>query len=409
MINIFNGSDQEIEYYLNKESALQAIVMHIFTEGELLVVGYYTEGSSEEEKITDIITALGIGNGNGPENYRILTDQQILVVTSVLDYVPDVSAVSLNQRYVVKDKTTGKIWYLCRYSSSETGQIEIKKTEIKDKLIVHDASTGEIWFINPPNIVNYFDSVLKPGFSDIIEINGDLTVKVESNGKIYDDLHFINSEEKNYLISKLFESNFRTNITYQKYNSSGEIINSYDPCEITKTIYTLTANYSGEKVILDSIPEGWTLDEENKVYTKEVLGNITSSSGSPICIYTRGTYTGQKTASSVTSIVKKYFFILYSDIAVPNVDEINRSGIPYLVSSPKGTYTIEPRDGLYTWFCFPTSMEPSGITQLGVSFVSPETTRINNVTYKNNVNLGTFTLYHSLNTGNGLPQEITIN
>ena len=53
-------------------------------------------------------------------------------------------------------------------------------------------------------------------------------------------------------------------------------------------------------------------------------------------------------------------------------------------------------------------MEPSGITQLGVSFVSPETTRINNVTYKNNVNLGTFTLYHSLNTGNGLPQEITI-
>lgn len=124
---MINGSDQEIEYYLNKESALQAIVMHIFTEGELLVVGYYTEGSSDEEKITDLIIALGIGNGNGPENYRILTDQQVLVVTSVLDHVPDVSAVSLNQRYVVKDKTTGKIWYLCRYSSSETGQIEIKK------------------------------------------------------------------------------------------------------------------------------------------------------------------------------------------------------------------------------------------------------------------------------------------
>ena len=158
--------------------------------------------------------------------------------------------------------------------------------------------------------MNYFDSILKPGFSDIIEINGDLTVKIENNGKVYDDLHFINSEEKNYLISKIFESNFQANITYQKFNSSGEIINSYDPCEITKTVYTLTANYSGEKVILDSIPEGWTLDEENKVYTKEILGNITSSSGSPICIYTRGTYTGQKAASSVTSIVKKIFLYI---------------------------------------------------------------------------------------------------
>ena len=98
---------------------------------------------------------------------------------------------------------------------------------------------------------------------------------------------------------------------------------------------------------------------------------------------------------------------MYSDINVPTVDEIMRSGQAKLVSSPKGSYTIQPRENLYTWFCFPVGMEPSGITQLGVNYVASDVNKVNGVTWKK-TNLGTYTLYHSLNTGNGLQQNIVI-
>ena len=121
------------------------------------------------------------------------------------------------------------------------------------------------------------------------------------------------------------------------------------------------------------------------------------------CVYKGKT----KTASEVTSVVNKYFFILYSDATLPTKDEIIRSGQAHLVSSVKGNYTIQPRQNLYTWFIFPQGMEPSSITQLGLNYIAPETNKLNGVTWKQ-TNLGTYTLYHSLNTGNGLQQNIVI-
>ena len=52
-------------------------------------------------------------------------------------------------------------------------------------------------------------------------------------------------------------------------------------------------------------------------------------------------------------------------------------------------------------------MEPSGITQLGVNYIASDVNKVNEVIWKR-TNLGTYTLYHSLNTGNGLQQNIVI-
>ena len=406
MINILNGivtDNQEIEFLENKESALQKLSLYKFTVGEVVVVGYYTERSTPENPIQDVMVAIGLVEGRGPENYRIIADQRVVVVTSVLKSMPDVNIIALNQRYVARDEADGKLYYLSRFRSQETGYVVIEKREIVDKCTIMDASQGEMYVCNPPELVSFYDVIVKPSFSKIENDNGDITVEVSANGEKYGDLHFVTKEEKELLEFQLFEKNFTTQITLQKYDKLGNPTSSVDPCEVAKVVFTLTAKYSGNPVVLDSVPAGWEFNEASKIYTKTEIGNTTIGSGSPSCVY-KGK---PKTASEVTSVVNKYFFILYSDATLPTKDEIIRSGQAHLVSSVKGNYTIQPRQNLYTWFIFPQGMEPSSITQLGLNYIAPETNKLNGVTWKQ-TNLGTYTLYHSLNTGNGLQQNIVI-
>ena len=408
MINLLNGivtDDQEIIYVDNKESALQKLILHKFTPGEMFIIGYYTEGSTENNINTDIIVAIGVEEGIGPEKYRIIADRRVMVVTAILPEIPDVANIALNQRYIARDQSNGKLYYLWRMKNEEITISE--KKEVVEKCTIIDASTNNIYVCNPPELINFYDAIVKPGISKIILENGDVSLELEADGKIYTDLHFVNKEEKTYIVSKLFETNFNVEIKFQKYGKFEDPIDSVDPCEVYKTIFTLEAKYSEENIKLDYTPEGWKYDDKNKVYTKEIIGNTTVSSGSPVCTYTTGGYTGSKTATSVTSVVYKYFFILYSDEEIPTVDEISRSDGANLVSSPKGNYTIQPRNGLYTWFCFPVGMEPTGITQLGLNYITSSTYKLNGVLWKK-INLGTYTLYRSLNTGNGLKQNIII-
>ena len=406
MINILNGivtDNQEIEFLENKESALQKLSLYKFTVGEVVVVGYYTERSTPENPIQDVMVAIGLVEGRGPENYRIIADQRVVVVTSVLKSMPDVNIIALNQRYVARDEADGKLYYLSRFRSPETGYVEIEKREIVDKCTIMDASQGEMYVCNPPELVSFYDVIVKPSFSKIENDNGDITVEVSANGEKYCDLHFVTKEEKELLEFQLFEKNFTTQITLQKYDKFEVPTSSVDPCEVAKVVFTLTAKYSGNPVVLDSVPAGWEFNEASKIYTKTEIGNTTIGSGSPSCVY-KGK---PKTASEVTSVVNKYFFILYSDATLPTKDEIIRSGQAHLVSSVKGYYTIQPRQNLYTWFIFPQGMEPSSITQLGLNYIAPETNKLNGVTWKQ-TNLGTYTLYRSLNTGNELQQNIII-
>lgn len=392
-----------MNFWKIKNLHFKKLSLYKFIVGEVVVVGYYTERSTPENPIQDVMVAIGLVEGRGPENYRIIADQRVVVVTSVLKSMPDVNVIALNQRYVARDEADGKLYYLSRFRSPETGNVVIEQREIVDKCTIMDASQGEMYVCNPPELVSFYDVIVKPGFSKIENDNGDITVEVSADGEKYGDLHFVTKEEKELLESQLFEKNFTTQITLQKYDKLGNPTSSVDPCEVAKVVFTLTAKYSGNPVVLDSVPAGWEFNEASKTYTKTETGNTTIGSGSPSCVYKEKS----KTASGVTSVVNKYFFILYSDATIPTKDEIIRSGQAHLVSSVKGNYTIQPRQNLYTWFIFPQGMEPSSITQLGLNYIAPETNKLNGVTWKQ-TNLGTYTLYHSLNTGNGLQQNIVI-
>lgn len=412
MINVLNGTvtdDQEIKYEKNKESALKVLSLHNFVPGEVFIVGYYTEGSTEDNITTDIMVAIGVETGKGPESYRIIADRRVVVVTSVLESLPDVSAIVFDQRYVARDPESEKIYYLSRTTSPDNEEEVIyEKKEILDKCVIMDASTGEIYICNPPKLINFYDVLVDPSITEITDNNGDVTIGINTGDKTYDDLHFMTSDEKLFLSSKIFDENFEASISYQKYDKNGAKTDSLDPCVVVKTVYTLEAKYSGKQVKLDSAPEGWTYNSETGLYTKEIESIVTTSSGNVVCTYTYGNYTGQKTAKSVTSTINKYFFLLNSDINVPTVDNIMQYGQANLVSSVAGTYQVQPRSGFYVWFCFPKGMEPSAITQMGLNYVAKADSYIlSEVTWKK-VNLGSYTLYHSINTGNGSQQEVTI-
>ena len=52
-------------------------------------------------------------------------------------------------------------------------------------------------------------------------------------------------------------------------------------------------------------------------------------------------------------------------------------------------------------------MEPKQITQMGINYIADDVNKLNEVSWKN-TSLGTYTLYHSILTGNGLTQNIII-
>ena len=101
MINLLNGivtDDQEIIYVDNKESALQKLILHKFIPGEMFIIGYYTEGSTENNISTDIIVAIGVEEGIGPDKYRIIADRRVMVVTAVLPEIEDVSNIQYRSK-----------------------------------------------------------------------------------------------------------------------------------------------------------------------------------------------------------------------------------------------------------------------------------------------------------------------
>lgn len=410
MINLINGNlteNQEITYYVNKESALQALSLHKFTIGEILIVGYYTQHSTEERPHKDIMISVGISEGFGPESYRIISDRDTTVVTAVLDYLPDVSSVTLNQRYVAKDKENNKLYYLSRFKDPNTGELLIEYTELTEKCIIIDASNNKIYLCNPPQLTDFFDVLVKPNIINLKNSDSGISIDIDFEGREYNDLFLINEEEKDILNKLTFEKNFNVSISVKQYDASDVEVNSLDPCVVRKTIYTLKAEYEGVRVQLDTTPTGWEFNPNTFLYTKEISGNVSSNSENPICIYTHNSYTGQKTAEAVSSDINKYFFILYSDEGLPSVAEVIRSAESFLVNSPKGNYTIKPRKDLYTWFLFPVGMEPKSITQMGINYIADDINKLNEVTWKN-TSLGTYTLYHSIHTGNGLTQNIII-
>lgn len=91
--------------YENKDSALIALNLINHTEGEVIQIKYKNSSG-----LLDSLVAMGVSDGVGPENYTLMSDESLPLITSILDEVPDVSEVVTGAVYVYH--TTGGSYHL---------------------------------------------------------------------------------------------------------------------------------------------------------------------------------------------------------------------------------------------------------------------------------------------------------
>lgn len=402
MINLINGSlldpQENITWAKNKSSATVILNTHSWREGEVLIVGYKIKGEGKE-----IMIGVGIKKGIGPSCYRAIIDRSVIIVAEVLDQTPDVSYFAFDQRYLVNDGE--KLLLTRRYIDRVSDEVRVENIKVEERCVIIENSTGDIWICDPPSLINFFDLTTKAAIDSITDLgDGQIMVNITENGKTWENQCFVGVEEKSYLTEMVFARNFEVSVSSQKYNSAGSQVSSNDPCIVTRAVFTLTSKYAGKLTDLDEIPTGWE-KVNSGTYIKTVEGNTTSSSGSVLCKLTIGGYTGSKTAGSVSAVVDKYVFIVYSPDPITSVDGADKT---FLTSSASlGSVTVTPPQDCYVWLAFPVNMKPSQITQLGVGYVSQTTETLQGVR-KSGVNLGNYIVYRSLNPGNGQSQEITV-
>ena len=402
MINLIDGSlkdpQENIRWVENKSSANIVLNTHSWSVGETLIIGY-------KSKRDDIMIGVGIKEGVGPECYRVILDKSVILVSEVLDKIPDISYYAFGQRYLIIEEDG--IFLTCRYKPDESeSEIAVKKTEVEERCIIMETSTGNIWICDPPNIIDFFSISTQPSLNNItVQEDGLVKIDITTEGKTYKDLCFVRPEEKSYLAEKIFERDFKAEIKSQKIDIHGAVTSSKDPCVVAKTVYTLTSTYSDKQIDLSEVPEGWTKTSTG-VYTKEILGNTTNSVGPVTCGVSAYGYSGQKTIPKVTTVIDKYVFVIYSIDELTKIEGANKVFLNSTASI--GKITIAPPQDYYAWFAFPITMKPTEITQLGVNYLFKDSKVISGV-IKDGINLGNYIVYRSLNQGNGQDQDIIIN
>ena len=406
MINLINGSlhgsQENICWAENKSSATVVLNTHTWEEGELLVMGYKTKNDGK-----DIMIGLGIKKGVGTDCYKVLIDKSVVVVTEVLDHIPDVSYYAFDQRYLIRNNE-GNLIFTRRYVDKKTGEIKAEEFKAEDKYIVIETSTEDIWICNPPSLISLFELTTRPIIGNVVDLgNGKLKLDLTSEGKTWKDLYFVGSEEKSYLEESVFQKNFEVSVVGKKFDALGKETNSEDPLDVAETVYTLTSKYSGKLVNLDETPDGWKKTDTG-VYTKIIEGNKSSSSGSVKCKLTVSGYTGSKTVDNVSTIINGHILIIYNSYEFSTIKGTTKVDKDFVSNtSSLGRIVITPPKDSYVWLAFPVDLQPSYITQIGVRYVHEDTKIISGV-IRSGVNLGDNIVYKSLNPGNGENQEIKI-
>ena len=405
MINILDGENQEIEYVRNKESALQALLLHNFSKGEVFVVGFIRDTG-----IKDFMVAIGIEEGRGPEKYKIIADQGVIVVTSVFSEMPDVVSVAMNEIYVARD-TDGELYFIGRKQDEDSAVFD--KRKIVEKCVIISASQNNIFICNPPSIRSIYDIMTSPFIEKIGEDDeGNVKVNVRDGERVYEDCYFMTKDQQEILAEAtregMFEKYLTTELKETQYDVNGKVVKTKDPCEVYRIRFTLTVEFRGEKVRLDEIPEGWELDPIGEVYYKDVYTNRTTWSGDVVCLYDER----KKIVKGIFSDVYQYMFIVYGNGPI-KADTILRFGHDYLSESPIGNYTLYPDNGDYIWFIIQDTEAPY-IHQLDLKYVVDEVLEIeqdedgNRDVWWKNVNLGRFLVYRSKHPSNGEKQTLMI-
>lgn len=185
MTNEELGQIQREVTHKNKASALVVLNTLTIKEGEILKIKYYTSSGQE-----DSLVAIGIGNGVGPSYYTLVSDQSIPLITSILDYRPDVSDMVSGAIYLFNDSASNN--YL-KYYNLNGNLIEEEITEnfyftnLEDtKYYYFDSTKGAQKIINVST--NLSD---KASFQGIVNVSKERYQELLDSNQVVDDMVYL--------------------------------------------------------------------------------------------------------------------------------------------------------------------------------------------------------------------------
>lgn len=185
MTNEELGQIQREVTHKNKASALVVLNTLTIKEGEILKIKYYTSSGQE-----DSLVAIGIGNGVGPSYYTLVSDQSIPLITSILDYRPDVSDMVSGAIYLFNDSASNN--YLKYYHlNGDLIEEEITEnfyfTNLEDmKYYYFDSTKGAQKIINVST--NLSD---KASFQGIVNVSKERYQELLDSNQVVDDMVYL--------------------------------------------------------------------------------------------------------------------------------------------------------------------------------------------------------------------------
>lgn len=93
----------------DRESAIIRLNTYPIQNGIPIIIKYF---SDPDKTRVDILFAIGIQDGIGPNTYRIISDKGMLLVTNIIQELPDVTQLVHGQIYIYQDLTNSKNYYL---------------------------------------------------------------------------------------------------------------------------------------------------------------------------------------------------------------------------------------------------------------------------------------------------------
>lgn len=132
----------------DREAAIIRLNTYPVQSGIPIIIKYFSDPYKTR---VDILFAIGIHDGIGPETYRIISDKGILLVTKIVQELPDVSQLVHGQIYIYQDLTNKKNYYLYLQDSAR------KIKEVREELILNSAETGKMYYLSPTSIKDLTD------------------------------------------------------------------------------------------------------------------------------------------------------------------------------------------------------------------------------------------------------------
>lgn len=96
----------------DREAAIIRLNTYPVQSGIPIIIKYF---SDPDKTRVDILFAIGIHDGIGPETYRIISDKGILLVTEIVQELPDVSQLVHGQKL---EPSSGQVWMYGQISVS---------------------------------------------------------------------------------------------------------------------------------------------------------------------------------------------------------------------------------------------------------------------------------------------------